>query len=106
MSKSAYLALNSLQLVSRSRQLLEAEKELESAVKKSEAAAIELQKRTIDAEQREGRVAELDAKVQQEQVSLNLKLCITNRHGKPDLGVHAPHGSGSVRAPSEQETCS
>ena len=74
MSKSAYLALNSLQLVSRSRLLLEAEKELESAVKKSEAAAIELQKRTIDAEQREGRVVELDAKVQQEQVFVNLKL--------------------------------
>ena len=72
MSKSTFLALNSLQLVSRSRQLLEAEKELESAVKKSEAAAIELQKRTIDAEQREGRVAELDAKVQQEQVSVNV----------------------------------
>ena len=48
-------------------------------MKKSEAAAIELQKRIIDVEQREGRVAELDAKVQQEQVSVCVSACVGHR---------------------------
>ena len=58
-----------VQVKAREKQLLQAQAELEAATLASEATEVQVQKRVIDVEERERQVSELDAKVQQEQVS-------------------------------------
>ena len=58
-----------MQVKAREKQLLQAPADLEAATQVSEATEVQVQKRVIDVEERERQVSELDAKVQQEQVS-------------------------------------
>ena len=58
-----------MQVKAREKQLLQAQADLEAATQVSEATEVQVQKRVIDVEERERQVSELDAKVQQEQVS-------------------------------------